>query len=239
MLASCADGGARYVEFFFSPHAHQAFGVAYPTMIEGILAGMRDAETDKKVRSRLIPAHSRELGVERGFAFLDMVLGHRPDEVIGIGLDYLEAPFPPAPFAPVWKKAREAGLHVTAHAAESGPASNVRDSLDYLKVERIDHGYHIVDDPALVAHCRDLGTYFTCCPSTSTVTTPYRDLSAADHPIRRMVDAGLNVTINSDDPPDVRDGSSQRIRPRSTRDETDPGATEGVQSERRPCVVAR
>jgi adenosine deaminase len=162
---------------------------------------MRDAETDKKVRSRLIPAHSRELGVERGFAFLDMVLGHRPDEVIGIGLDYLEAPFPPAPFAPVWEKARKAGLHVTAHAAESGPASNVRDSLDYLKVERIDHGYHIVDDPALVAHCRDLGTYFTCCPSTSTVTTPYRDLSAADHPIRRMVDAGLNVTINSDDPP--------------------------------------
>lgn len=200
-LASAAEGGARYVEFFFSPHAHQAMGIAYATMIEGILAGMRDAEMDKSVRSRLIPAHSRELGVERGQAFLDMVLANRPDEVIGIGLDYNEAPFPPAPYKPVWDRARRAGLHVTAHAGESGPAANVRDSLDLLGVERIDHGYRVVDDPDLVERCRERGTFFTCCPSTTVVTTTWRDLSAPDHAIRQMIDAGLNVTINSDDPP--------------------------------------
>jgi len=200
-LASAADGGARHVEFFFSPHAHQEHGVAYGTMIDGILMGMREAESDKGVRSRLIPAHSRELGVERGEAFLDMVLATRPDEVIGIGLDYNEAPFPPAPFKPIWDRAKQAGLHVTAHAGEGGPAAFVRDSLDILGVERIDHGYHIVDDPDLVAICRERGTFFTCCPSTTTVTTPWRDLSSPDHAIRRMIDGGLNVTLNSDDPP--------------------------------------
>jgi adenosine deaminase len=200
-LASCAAGGARYVEFFFSPHAHLEFGVRYDTMLEGIVAGMREARADQKVDSRLIPAHSRELGLDRGLAFLDMVLAQRPDEVIGIGLDYNERPYPPAPFRPMYDRAREAGLHLTAHAGESGPAENVRDSLDVLGVERIDHGYHVVDDPDLVERCRARGVYFTCCPSTTEATTEWRDLSSPSHAIKQMVEAGLNVTINSDDPP--------------------------------------
>ena len=200
-LSSCASGGARYVEFFFSPHAHLAFGVPYATMLDGIVAAMHDAERDQAVQSRLIPAHSRELGPTRGLEFLDMVLADRRPEVIGIGLDYNEAPFPPAPFKEMYARARAAGLHVTAHAGESGPAENVRDSLDILKVERIDHGYHVVDDTALVARCRDEGVHFTCCPSTSGVTSPWKVLSAPDHAIRQMVKAGLNVSIHSDDPP--------------------------------------
>ena len=130
-----------------------------------------------------------------------MVLADRREEVVGIGLDYNEAPFPPAPFKEMYDKARAAGLHVTAHAGESGPAPNVRDSIDILHVDRIDHGYHVVDDPALVARCRERGTFFTCCPSTSGITSPWKDLSAPDHAIRQMVKAGLNVMINSDDPP--------------------------------------
>ncbi|MCX5516550.1 adenosine deaminase [Kaistia algarum] len=204
MLESCADSGARYVEFFFSAHAHQAHGVAYPTMLTGILAAMRDFETDRGVPSRLIPAHSRELGLQRGLEFLDMVLEHRSDEIIGIGLDYNEAPFPPAPFQPLFERAADAGLRRTAHAGESGPAENVRDSLAVLGVDRIDHGYHIVDDAELVAACVEQGTFFTCCPSTTTGTTIWRDLSAPDHAIKQMIDAGLNVTINSDDPPMFR-----------------------------------
>ena len=200
-LSSCASGGARHVEFFFSPHAHLELGVPYATMLDGIIAAMHDAETDKGVTSLLIPAHSRERGPALGLEFLDMVLADRREEVVGIGLDYNEAPFPPAPFKEMYDKARAAGLHVTAHAGESGPAANVRDSLDILHVDRIDHGYHVVDDPALVARCRDLGTYFTCCPSTSGITSPWKDLSAPDHAIRQMVKAGLNVMINSDDPP--------------------------------------
>ena len=199
-LSSCAASGARYVEFFFSPHAHLAT-TRYSVMLDGITQAMADAEKNKGVQSRLIPAHSRELGPERGLEFLDMVLGDRRDEVIGIGLDYNEAPFPPAPFKEMYARAKAAGLHLTAHAGESGPAENVRDSLDVLVVERIDHGYHVVDDPALVARCRERGTYFTCCPSTSGITSPWKDLAAPDHAIRQMIKAGLNVTINSDDPP--------------------------------------
>lgn len=200
-LSSCASGGARHVEFFFSPHAHLELGVPYATMLDGIIEAMHDAEKDKGVTSLLIPAHSRERGPARGLEFLEMVLADRREEVVGIGLDYNEAPFPPAPFKEMYDKARASGLHVTAHAGESGPAANVRDSLDVLHVDRIDHGYHVVDDAALVAQCRDLGTYFTCCPSTSGITSPWKDLSAPDHAIRQMVKAGLNVMINSDDPP--------------------------------------
>lgn len=199
-LERCAGAGARYVELFFSPHAHQAHGVEYATMLEGILAGIRDAEGKYGVRCNIIPAHSRELGPERGEAFLDMVLANRIPEVLGIGLDYNEAPFPPAPFETMYARARAAGLNVTAHAGESGPAENVRDSIDLLHVSRIDHGYHVTDDAALVEACRASGICFTCCPSTTLYTTVWRDLASPDHAVRKMIEAGLNVTIHSDDP---------------------------------------
>ena len=146
-------------------------------------------------------AYLRELGPAAAQEYLDLILANRGDDVIGIGLDYFEAPFPPEPFAPVYQRAREAGLHLTAHAGEAGPASFIEASLDVLGVERIDHGYAVVDDPALLQRCRDAGVLFTCCPSTTTYTTTHRDLSAADHPIRRMNEAGLTLCLNSDDPP--------------------------------------
>jgi adenosine deaminase len=199
-LERSAKAGARYVELFFSPHAHIAHGVEYTTMLEGILAGRRDAEQQYGVKCNIIPAHSRELGPEQGEKFLDMVLAHRIPEVIGIGLDYNEAPFPPAPYEKMYARARAAGLNVTAHAGESGPAENVRDSIDLLHVSRIDHGYHVTDDAALVDQCRASGICFTCCPSTTLYTTAWRDLSSPDHAIRKMIEEGLNVTIHSDDP---------------------------------------
>jgi len=199
-LARCAGSNARYVEFFFSPGAHQECGISYSHMLDGILAGMNDAERDLKVTSKLIPAINRELGPAAAEEFLDMVLADRRDEIIGIGLDYLEAPFPPAPYAGVYARARAAGLKATAHAGESGPASNIRDSITLLGCERIDHGYHIVDDPGLVAACRESQIGFTCCSSTTHYTTIWRDLEAPDHPIRTMIAAGLNVVLNTDDP---------------------------------------
>ena len=198
-LGRVADSGGRYVELFFSPQPHmQRNGVAYATILDGIIAGTRDAQTDRGVIARLIPAHNRELGGEAGLAFVDMVLAERRDEVIGIGLDYLEND--PRPFAPMYERARKGGLHVTAHAGEIGPASYVRDSLDLLGCERIDHGYHIVDDPELVERCRAAGTFFTACPTTTTYTTDWRDLTSPEHAIRRMLDGGLALTLNTDDP---------------------------------------
>ena len=200
MLQRCANSGVRYAEFFFSPVTHLPSGITYSQMLDGITAAMDDAEKDLKIVSRLIPAHNRETGSDPGLAFLDMVLSDRRDVVLGIGLDYLEAGFPPAQFKPHYDRARAAGLHLTAHAGESGPASNIRDSISILGCERIDHGYHVMDEPDLVAACRTSGIGFTCCPSTTQYTTIWRDLAAPDHPIRRMAEAGLTITLNTDDP---------------------------------------
>jgi adenosine deaminase len=199
-LARCAASGARYVEFFFSPQPHLDNGVAYSTMLDGIIAGMRDAERDFHVRSRLVPAIHRELGPQTAMKFLDFVLSDRREEVIGIGLDYNEDGHPPGQYAEVYRRAKNAGLHATAHAGENGPAENVSVSLDTLGCERIDHGYHVVDDPAIVAACRERGVIFTVCPTTTTHTTVFRDLASPEHAIRRMAAAGLSLVINTDDP---------------------------------------
>ncbi len=186
-LVRVAESGGRYVEMFFSPAAHR--GIAYPVMLDGIIAGMRAAAVDHGVESLLIPAHNRETGPDAGLAFVEMVLAEKRAAVAGIGLDYLEND--PRPFAPMYER---------AHAGETGPAAHVRDSLDALGCERIDHGYHVVDDPALVERCRTAGTFFTCCRTTTTHTTIWRDLDAPDHAIPRMLAAGLAITINTDDP---------------------------------------
>jgi adenosine deaminase len=196
-LARVAHSGGRYVELFFSPDAHAA-NISYPEMLDGIIGGMHAAEVDFGVLSRLIPAHNRERGPERGLAFVEMVLAERRAEVIGIGLDYLEND--PRPFETMYARARAGGLHVTAHAGETGPASHVRDSIDVLRCERIDHGYHIIDDPELVRRACANRTYFMCCPTTTMYSTVWRDPSAPDHAIRQMLEAGLAVSINTDDP---------------------------------------
>jgi adenosine deaminase len=198
-LERAADSGARYVELFFSPAAHEPV-IDYPSMVDGIVAGMHAARADFGLIARLIPAHNRELGLDRGMAFLETVLRHRPPEVVGIGLDYAERPHPPAQFAPLFAAARAEGLEVTAHAGEDGPAAYVRDAIDLLGCRRIDHGYHVVDDPALMERCKELDVLFTVCPTTTLHTTVWRDLHSPEHAIRRMIEAGLRVTINTDDP---------------------------------------
>jgi adenosine deaminase len=199
-LERCAASGGRYVELFFSPDAHDASVISYPQMLDGITAGIRDARRDFGVETQVIPAHNRELGLARGMTLLERVLTHRRPEVVGIGLDYAERPYPPATFAPLFAEARRNGLKVTAHAGEDGPAGYVRDAIELLGCRRIDHGYHVVDDPALLARCRELDVLFTVCPTTTLHTTPWRDLNSPDHAIRRMIEAGLRVTINTDDP---------------------------------------
>jgi adenosine deaminase len=199
-LCRSARGGAQHVELFFSPAAHDPGAIDYAGMLDGIIAGFQRAEGEFGVTALLIPAHNRELGPERGMAFLDMVLADRRDQVIGIGLDYGERDHPPGPFAAMFAKARAEGLQVTAHAGEDGPAANVRDSVEALGCRRIDHGYHIVDDPELMARCRDLDILFTACPSTTRHTTVWRDVANPDHSIRRMIDAGLRLCISTDDP---------------------------------------
>lgn len=202
MLRECAASGARHVEFFISPHAHR--GVPFAQQFAGIRTGIAQAQAELGVSALFAPGINREQGPDAAAAYLDECLSLRCPEMAGIGLDYNEAPFPPEPFAAVFARARAEGLQVSAHAGEGGPAAYIRGSLDALGVRRIDHGYAVMEDPALVDRCRAEGVLFTCCPSTTLYTTGWKDLTAPAHPIRRMKDAGLRVTINSDDPPFFR-----------------------------------
>lgn len=199
MLEQAARNNVQYTEFFISPHAHK--GVPFADQFEGIRQGIRDAETDFGIVSRFSPGVNRQLGPAAGEEYLNEVLAVRGDDMIGLGLDFLEAPCPPEPFEALFARARREGLRLSAHAGEEGPASFVKATIDVLKVDRIDHGYHIIDDPELVARARDIGICFTTCPSTTVYTTIWRDLASPDHAIRRMKEAGLTVTLNTDDPP--------------------------------------
>lgn len=199
-LQRCASGGARYVELFFSPESHLEVGVEYATMLDGVLGGMEDAEADLGVSSNLVPAINRELGGARAIEFVEMVAAERRPRVIGVGLDFNEVGHPPEDFVDAFRLAAEHGLHRTSHAGEVGPAGNVRSGIELLGCERVDHGYNIVDDPDLVAQCVESQIPFTACPTTTTYTSSFRDLAAPDHAIRTMADAGLKLTVNSDDP---------------------------------------
>lgn len=200
-LERCANSGARYVELFFSPESHLDIGVEYASMLDGVLQGMADANTDLGLVSNLIPAINRELGAARAVEFVQMVDNDRRPHVIGVGLDFNEAGFPSEDYVEAFRLAAELGLHRTSHAGEVGPAANIRAGIELLDCERVDHGYNIVDDPDLMDACVESQIPFTACPTTTTYTSAFRDLAAPDHAIRQMADAGLKLTINSDDPP--------------------------------------
>ena len=199
-LVRCADSGARYVELFFSPESHFEMGVEYPTMLAGVLEGMADVKAERGLESNLIPAINRELGPVRAVEFVNMVAAHPHPQIIGVGLDFNEIGFPSEDYVDAYRAAAEHGLHRTSHAGEVGPAGNVRAAIDLLGCERIDHGYHVVDDPELVARCAETQIPFTVCPTTTEYTTIWRDLTADDHAIKQMAAAGLKLMVNSDDP---------------------------------------
>jgi adenosine deaminase len=191
-------GNLKYREMFFNPTLHTTRGVAMATIIDGLVDGCAAAETDFGVRCRLIADVYRQDPPAMALQMTEEVIAHRRPEVIGLGMDAAEAPDPPEQFVESFALAGRAGLHRTSHSAEDGPAANITTCLDRLGCERIDHGYHILEDPAVVARCRDQGVFFTCCPTSTAVVYGWPDLTT--HPITGMIAQGLNVMLNSDDP---------------------------------------
>jgi adenosine deaminase len=191
-----ADGGV-YAEIFFDPQTHTARGIPFGEALGGVLDGMAAAEAKLGIRSKLILCCLRHLGEAPG---LQMLKEAEPflDKVVGLGLDSSERDFPPAAFQRLFAAARDHGLRLVAHAGEEGPASFVQDALDVLKVERIDHGIRSIDDPALVRRLADEQVTLTVCPLSNIALRAVEQLSA--HPLRALFDAGVRVTINSDDP---------------------------------------
>jgi adenosine deaminase len=186
----------KYREMFFNPSLHP--GLAYQDMLAGILDGLDAAQADLGILCRLIPSIYRQLPLSSALEMVALVAEHRTDDVVGIGMDGDEIADPPARFAPAYAAAGRAGLRLTAHVAHDAPSSFIPTCLDDLGCERVDHGYHVVDDPALMARLAKERVPFLCAPPTPPLCGWPSSLD--ESPIRRMIDGGLMVIINSDDP---------------------------------------
>jgi adenosine deaminase len=189
-----------HVEMFFDPQMHTTRGIALRTVLDGLAAARADAARQFGLSVGYIMCFNRNRTAESALATLEAV---RPwqDRILGVGLDNNEELGFPAKFQAVFARARALGLHVTSHCDVNQPTSvaHIRGCLDLLQVERIDHGLNVLDDPALVAEAKARGTGFTACPTLLYTEIPGR-LEARSASIRRMLDAGLLVTVNSDDP---------------------------------------
>lgn len=190
-----ADGVVR-AEIFFDPQTHTARGVAMGTVIAGLTRALEGARA-KGLFCDLILCFLRHLSEEDAIATLRAALPYRA-AFIGVGLDSSEVGHPPEKFARVFAEARRLGLRIVAHAGEEGPPAYIRSALDVLGAERIDHGVRCLEDAELVKRLADERVALTVCPFSNVRLKVCERLE--DHPLRRMLEAGLAVTINSDDP---------------------------------------
>ena len=189
--------GIVHSEIFFDPQGHTERGVPFETVLDGISAALDDGRRRLGITSRLIMCFLRHLDEADALRTLKQALPHR-DQITGVGLDSSEVGHPPRKFKRVFERARNAGFLPVAHAGEEGPPSYVREALDLLKVVRIDHGNRALEDPELVERLADAQIPLTVCPLSNLKLCVVTDIR--DHPLKRMLDANLLATINSDDP---------------------------------------
>lgn len=186
-----------HTELFFDPQTHTARGVPIATVIQGLSRACADAKEKLGVSALLILCFLRHLSEEDAFATLEAALPYR-EHFIGVGLDSSELGHPPEKFERVFARCRELGLKLVAHAGEEGPPEYMWQAIDLLKVHRIDHGVACLQDPLLMAELAYTRLPLTVCPLSNLKLCVVSDLR--DHPLKKMLDAGLCVTVNSDDP---------------------------------------
>jgi adenosine deaminase len=196
-LRRAHEQGVVHVELFFDPQAHTARGVPIDDVIDGLRDALLAAEQAFGISGGLILCFLRDQPVAKAMATLESV-AHRAGDLIGVGLDSAEVGYPPGLFAPVFDRARLLGLRLVAHAGEEGPPEYIWEALRELRVERVDHGVRCLEDPVLVEHLRSTGMGLTVCPLSTVRLRGVAHLS--EHPLPRMLAAGLAVSINSDDP---------------------------------------
>lgn len=187
----------RHAEIFFDPQTHTARGVAFATVINGIHLALEQAGKEWGMTGALIMCFLRHLSEEEAFATLEQSMPYR-DKFIGVGLDSSERGHPPEKFARVFARCEELGLRLVAHAGEEGPPEYIRSALDVLHVERIDHGVRCLEDPELTRRLAREHVALTVCPLSNVKLRVFDKMG--DHNLLELLDAGLAVTINSDDP---------------------------------------
>jgi adenosine deaminase len=189
--------GARHVEVFFDPQSHVPRGVPFADVVGGISRALRDGEAESGVSWRLIMCFLRDRPPAEALEMLELALPHR-DAIVGVGIDSAELGHPPSEFAEVYDKARSAGFVAVAHAGEEGPPEYITEALDMLEVRRVDHGVAAADDPELQRRLAQERIPLTMCPLSNLGLQVTPDL--AQHPLKKLLDAGVVVTVNSDDP---------------------------------------
>ncbi|MDB5827295.1 MAG: adenosine deaminase [Variovorax sp.] len=196
-LARAHEDKVLHAELFLGPQGHTARGVPLAAMLEGVFSAMDDALGEDGITSGLILLAQRHRSQAEALDLLDSAMPWA-DRLLGFGLGGAEVGNPPSKFVEFFRRCRERGFKVVAHAGEEGPASYVREAVELLQVQRIDHGNASLDDPALMALLASEQIPLTVCPLSNLKLNIVSSLET--HPLKRLMDAGLCVTVNSDDP---------------------------------------
>ena len=196
-LLKCKKDNIVHTEIFFDPQSHTSRGVAFETIINGIFKALKKAEIKFGITSKIIMCFLRHLDENDCFEALNEAIKHK-DKIIGVGLDSSEKGNPPKKFKKLFEKAINEGFLTVAHAGEEGPPEYIWDSLNLLKVKRIDHGVQCLNDDNLVQTLKENKIPLTVCPLSNVKLCVFDKLE--NHNLKKMLDKGLRVMVNSDDP---------------------------------------
>ena len=196
-MLKCKENNIVHTEIFFDPQTHTTRGVKFDLVINNIHEALVKAKNELGISSKIIMCFLRHLDEESAFKTLDQALVLK-DKIIGVGLDSSELGNLPSKFEKVFRKAIEEGFLTVAHAGEEGSPQYIWEALDFLKVKRIDHGVRCLEDEKLTKKLRDEQIPLTVCPLSNVRLCVFKKLE--DHNLKKMLDKGLLVMVNSDDP---------------------------------------
>lgn len=196
-LKKAKEDNISHVEIFFDPQTHMSRGVSFEVVLKGISRALEEGEKSYGITSYLIMCFLRHLSEEAAFEVLEESVPYK-NKIIGVGLDSSELGNPPEKFEKVFKKARDEGYRIVAHAGEEGPPEYIWQALDLLKAERIDHGVRCLEDPKLVQRLAAEKIPLTVCPFSNVKLRVFKELK--EHNLTELMDRGLNVSLHSDDP---------------------------------------
>ena len=196
-LVKCAAQNIRHAEIMFDPQTHTHRGVSFDTVINGILKACDEAQNQFGITTILIMSYLRHLSEEDAFKTLEQSLPYK-DKIYAVGLDSSEMGHPPSKFQKVYEASIKEGYIPVAHAGEEGPAEYIWEALNLLNIQRIDHGNNALQDEELLEEIKKRDLAFTVCPLSNLALKVVNDIE--QHPLKKMMHAGLAVTVNSDDP---------------------------------------
>ena len=196
-ILKCVEDNVIHTEIFFDPQTHTERGVEFATVINGIKSALADAKAEYGISSCIIMCFLRHLSQDAAFETLEAAMAFK-DDIVGVGLDSSELGNPPSKFTEVFRQAKAAGFKVVAHAGEEADFSYIYEALDVLRSDRIDHGVQAIHSAALMQRLKAEQIPLTVCPNSNIELKVFD--SYQDHNIKTLLDYGLNVSVNSDDP---------------------------------------